>query len=172
MAMMTGEYVMQITGKSDPSRIAAQVISGIGFIGAGTIMVTGYHHIKGITTAAGLWLCASLGLAIGIGFYLGAVTMLVITLFVMLIGEKIEKEYLSGGCRMRIFVLLANADNLSLFLSFLKENSITVSELEQLSTMGSGVNATLMLRLRPKQSHSETIEMLSAFSGVTFLEEV
>lgn len=172
MAMMTGEYVMQITGKSDPSRIAAQVISGIGFIGAGTIMVTGYYHIKGITTAAGLWLCASLGLAIGIGFYLGAVTMLIITLFVMLIGEKIEKEYLSGGCRMRIFVLLANADNLSIFLNFLKEKCIIVSEFEQLSTMGSGVSATFMLKLRPKQNHSEALEMLSACPGVTYLEEV
>lgn len=172
MAMMTGEYVLDITGKSDPSRIAAQVISGIGFIGAGTIMVTGYYHIKGITTAAGLWLCASLGLAIGTGFYLGAVAMLMITLFVMLLGEKIEKEYLSRGCRMRIFVLISNADNLSVFLNFLKDNSIIVSEFEQLSAMGSGVSATFMLKLRPKQNHFEALEMLSVCPGVTYLEEV
>lgn len=130
MAMMTGEFVSELTGKADPSRIAAQVISGIGFIGAGTIMVTGYFHIKGITTAAGLWLCASLGLAIGIGFYTGAVMMLIITLFVMLLGEKIEKEYLSRGSRMRIFVMLKNADDLTVFLNYLKQLGITLAEFE------------------------------------------
>jgi putative Mg2+ transporter-C (MgtC) family protein len=172
MAMMTGEFVANITGDSDSARIPAQVINGICIIGAGTIMVTGYFHIKGITTAAGLLLCASLGLAIGTGFYAGAVAMLIITIFVMLLGEKIEKEYLSKGCRMRIFVLLGNADNLSVFLNFLKSNCIYVSEFEQITTIGGGVSATFMLKLRPKQNHSEALETLSACPGVNYLEEV
>jgi putative Mg2+ transporter-C (MgtC) family protein len=172
MAMMTGEFVAKMTGQSDAARLPAQIINGICIIGAGTIMVTGYFHIKGITTAAGLLLCASLGLAIGAGFFFGAVSMLVITLFVMLLGEKLEKDYLSRGCRMRIFVLLGIADDLSVFLNFLKSNCIYVSEFEQLTTIGSGVSATFMLKLRPKQNHAEALEKLSSCPGVTYLEEV
>ena len=67
MAMITGWYVANITGYSDPARVAAQVISGIGFIGAGTIMMTGYHRVRGLTTAAGLWATACMGLAVGTG---------------------------------------------------------------------------------------------------------
>lgn len=55
-----------------PARLGAQVITGVGFLGVGTILVTGRHKIKGLTTAAGLWASACLGLAIGIGFYSGA----------------------------------------------------------------------------------------------------
>ena len=67
--MMTNQYVTQCMGTGDPVRMGAQVISGIGFLGAGSIMVTGRNQIRGITTAAGLWAAACIGLAIGIGFY-------------------------------------------------------------------------------------------------------
>ena len=62
-----GEFVG--TANSDPARLGAQVISGIGFLGAGTILVTGRQEVKGLTTAAGLWASACMGLAIGAGFY-------------------------------------------------------------------------------------------------------
>ena len=57
----------------DPVRMGAQVVSGIGFLGAGTIVVTKRNQIRGLTTAAGLWAAAAVGLAIGIGFYEAAV---------------------------------------------------------------------------------------------------
>ncbi|MBU5425848.1 MgtC/SapB family protein [Tissierella pigra] len=65
--------------RGDPARLAAQVVSGIGFLGAGTIMRTG-NNISGLTTAASLWVCAGIGLAIGSGYYLGAVVTTVIVL--------------------------------------------------------------------------------------------
>ncbi len=172
MAMMTGEYISHITGSSDPARIAAQVVSGIGFIGAGTIMVTGYHRVKGITTAAGLWLCACLGLAIGIGFYGGALLMLAITLITMLVGEKLQRSYLARGNRMRVYVLLNDTESLGDFLNFLKQHGITISDFEQLNAIGKSVNATFMLKLNAKHAHAETIELLSGCPGVAFLEEV
>ena len=73
LAMLTNQYIIEILGiPSDPARLGAQVITGVGFLGVGTIFVTGRSKIKGLTTAAGLWASASLGLAIGIGFYSGA----------------------------------------------------------------------------------------------------
>ena len=69
LIMMTNQYIFQATGTGDPTRMSAQVISGIGFLGAGTIIVTGKQQVKGLTTAAGLWASACVGLAIGAGFY-------------------------------------------------------------------------------------------------------
>lgn len=73
LAMTTGQFASNYYTTVDPTRIGAQVISGIGFLGAGTIIVIRHNRISGLTTAAGLWASASLGLAIGIGFYEGAI---------------------------------------------------------------------------------------------------
>ena len=73
MIMLINEYIVQVYGTGDPARMAAQVVSGIGFLGAGTIIVTKRSQIKGLTTAAGLWAAAAVGLATGIGFYEAAI---------------------------------------------------------------------------------------------------
>ncbi|MDE6828818.1 MAG: MgtC/SapB family protein, partial [Lachnospiraceae bacterium] len=73
LVMMTNQYVYLTYQTGDPMRLGAQVISGVGFLGAGTIILTGRNKIMGITTAAGLWTAACGGLAIGVGFYEGAV---------------------------------------------------------------------------------------------------
>ena len=69
LVMLTNQYINQAFGTGDPVRMGAQVVSGIGFLGAGTIVVTRRNQIKGLTTAAGLWTAAAVGLALGIGFY-------------------------------------------------------------------------------------------------------
>lgn len=71
VCMMTGQYVWVYFGSTgiDPTRIGAQVISGIGFLGVGTIIIKNNTQVKGLTTAAGLWVSASIGLAAGIGFF-------------------------------------------------------------------------------------------------------
>ena len=73
MVMITNQYISNMYSTGDPSRMGAQVISGIGFLGAGTIIVTGRNRVKGLTTAAGLWASACIGLTIGVGFYSGAI---------------------------------------------------------------------------------------------------
>ncbi len=78
----------------DPARLAAQVVSGIGFLGAGTIMRTG-NNINGLTTAASLWVSAGLGLAVGAGYYLGALVTAIIVLITLLVLGKLEKKITS-----------------------------------------------------------------------------
>ena len=82
---------------SDPARLGAQVISGIGFLGAGTIIVTGKRHIRGLTTAAGLWASACIGLAIGTGFYEAAVICTIAVFFV----ERGLKDWTSKVLKKR-----------------------------------------------------------------------
>ncbi|WP_329903283.1 MgtC/SapB family protein [Porphyromonas pogonae] len=80
----------------DPARIAAQVLSGIGFIGAGAIIQT-KASVQGLTTAASIWVSAVIGLAIGIGLYIPSVTMGVIVILVLNVDEQIEKRTIWGG---------------------------------------------------------------------------
>ena len=85
LASITNIYLTVSVGGSDSARIPAAVISGVGFLGAGTILVTRSNHIKGLTTAAGLWCCACIGVAVGCGFYSGAIICSIIVLLMILI---------------------------------------------------------------------------------------
>lgn len=84
---------------ADRSRIAAQVVSGIGFLGAGTILITG-DRVKGLTTAASLWVSAGIGLAIGSGYYFGGIVTAIIVLVSLVILSKLEKNLLRGANRL------------------------------------------------------------------------
>ena len=93
-AMLLGEYMaMQYGG--DASRVGAQVISGIGFLGAGTIMREGVN-IKGLTTAASLWVVACMGLLAGAGFYAAAIVGSVIVLFILVCVENLQGRVRKG----------------------------------------------------------------------------
>lgn len=92
MTVMLGIYSVQELGLGgDPMRVSAQVISGIGFLGAGTILTRGHFHITGLTTAAGLWTTACLGLAIGAGFYFGAVLAWVVMTLAITVFTRLER---------------------------------------------------------------------------------
>ena len=80
------------TVNADPGRIAAQVISGIGFLGAGTIMREG-ASVRGLTTAAGLWVVACIGLAVGAGLYIPAVATTILILFVLIYFIRFEQFF-------------------------------------------------------------------------------
>ncbi len=88
---------------SDPMRIAAQVVSGIGFLGAGAILRIGVS-IKGLTTAASLWTTAAIGLACGGGFYTAAGVTTVFVLFSLFLLGKMEKLYLFTKPRRHLFI--------------------------------------------------------------------
>ena len=82
-------------GVNDPARIAAQIITGIGFIGAGTVMRHG-NNIYGITTAATLWMCAAIGMACGTGMFSAAATATIFSLIVLILVRKFERSFLSS----------------------------------------------------------------------------
>ena len=94
LTAMVGFYARDILGiqNSDPLRVSAQVISGIGFLGVGTIMLKGRFQIVGLTTAAGLWVTAAIGLSIGAGFYEGGIVAFLISVFTVMVLNKIERH--------------------------------------------------------------------------------
>ena len=93
MTSMVGLYSAEILGfTNDPLRVSAQVISGIGFLGAGTIMTRNHAQVTGLTTAAGLWATASLGLCIGTGFYGGVLAAFLVILVTMVALPSLERK--------------------------------------------------------------------------------
>ena len=106
LTSLIGYYLYERGMATDPTRISAQVISGIGFLGVGTILLKGRFQITGLTTAAGLWATAAIGIALGAGFYLGAlVTFAVIVLTVTILHRieyRLTKRYSRFGMYMEI----------------------------------------------------------------------
>ena len=93
MTSMVGLYSAEVLGfTNDPLRVSAQVISGIGFLGAGTIMTRNHAQITGLTTAAGLWATASLGLCIGTGFYGGVLAAFLVIMVTMVALPSLERK--------------------------------------------------------------------------------
>ena len=91
LAAMIGLYSTEVLGYSnDPLRIASQVVSGIGFLGVGTILLKGRFQITGLTTAAGLWCAAAIGLALGTGFYEGALVVFLCAMLTITIVSRLE----------------------------------------------------------------------------------
>ena len=104
LAAVTSEYICTIYPSADPARIPAQIVSGIGFLGAGTILVTKEHQVKGLTTAAGLWCCAAVGIAVGSGFYYGAIFAGILIVVSLRVFSIVDKNFLKYNKYMNFYV--------------------------------------------------------------------
>ena len=173
IVMMTAQFMLGRFGNTDPARLGAQVISGIGFLGAGTILVTGIKQIRGLTTAAGMWAAACMGLAIGIGFYSGAVIVCIAIFIVMTALEWVQTRYVSKMRRIRLYIVFEAIGNIGDFLLLAEKLNINVSDFETLvPEAGRGVGAVFMLQFKEKKSHAEIIEMLRNCPGLKLIEEI
>ncbi len=179
MVMMTNQYVYLEFQASDPVRLGAQVISGIGFLGAGTILVTGKSQIKGLTTAAGLWTAACSGLAIGIGFYEGALFGGITILFVVSGLNGLDARIHRRSRYMEIYIEYdKNQKSFSDFLKYAQQHQIEATDIQP-GIIGSGENSSaqtmgyiLTVKSSIKRSHSEIIEALSGAEGMHYIVEL
>ena len=122
LTAMLGFYANEILELStDPMRISAQVISGIGFLGAGTILVKGRFQITGITTAAGLWATAAIGLALGAGFYEGALICFIIAFLTVALLHRFETCLNRRLTRFGIYVEINCDEHVRRCINHLKE---------------------------------------------------
>jgi len=175
MVMMTNQYIIDIYGGSDPARLGAQVISGIGFLGAGTIIVTRRNQVKGLTTAAGLWTAACVGLAIGIGFYEGAIIVGFIVFLIMTAFQKLDNWVIGNSKYMHIYVSFETIQNFDEFMDYCQSIDIQVRDIELTKSKvpkESGIFVVLMLVNRERCDHSKVIKKLSSLEGLKHIEEI
>ena len=118
MTAMTSMYISQTLGVGDASRIPAQVISGIGFLGAGMIILKPNNVITGLTTAAGVWTTATIGIAVGYGYYIGALIVTALFLATIILFAKFERHRKSAEV---IYIELDNLYKVNTTLAELKK---------------------------------------------------
>ncbi len=180
LTMILGIYFSVMLGKwgvnasADVSRIGAQVISGIGFIGVGTIMVTGKQKIKGLTTAAGLWASACMGLAIGAGFYLAAIIGCVFILVTVVLFSRLEHVMFAKTRNVNLYVEFEHIDCVSQIIGALNKNNITVYDVDisKATSEDPSDRAVFSLRLPKKMSHDEAITIVAEQDKVRSVEEL
>ncbi len=175
LAIMTNQYVFEAFNIGDPTRMAAQVISGIGFLGAGTIIVTGRHQVKGLTTAAGLWATACMGLAIGIGFYKAAILSCILIVFATVVLHRLDNYMLSKSKILDIYVEFNSSASITSVLEALKALMVHIDSIEMMKPSygaNSNVAAIMTLRLKEKKVRMEIVAKVNAIQGVEFAEEI
>lgn len=155
-------------GNGDPGRIAAQVVSGIGFLGAGTIMREGLS-IRGLTTAASLWVVAGVGLAVGAGMYLEATVGAVMILLTLKTLSVVERRYLSkGGGQHTLSVQVTDTPGrLGALASVVGRHGVNIRSVQMRGGPVPGsVEITFHLRLPPRLDPGRLVGDLMAVDGV------
>lgn len=157
LVMLTSQYVVDILHMStDPTRLGAQVISGIGFLGAGTILITSKQHVKGLTTAAGLWACACMGLAIGIGFYEGAILGCIFILASMKVLQGIDSILSSKTDILELYIEVTCVEGIGEVFRLIKEDEMLIIHFEQVSNKDN--SGLIGLFISVDRSHNNTEE--------------
>lgn len=148
MTALIGLYALHsMDANTDPLRVAAQVISGIGFLGVGTILVKEHDHITGLTTAAGLWTTAAIGIACGYGFYLGALLGTLVVAITSAILFKVEGRGRKKNLKVTLYIEIKGLDCLNEYIDWMndayKARSITVVAPRSAAVGNVGVEAVL-----------------------------
>lgn len=159
--------------KTDVSRFGAQVINGIGFIGAGTIIITGKQQVKGMTTAAGLWASACMGIAIGAGFYTAALIGCLCIFLTIVVFSKLESFILSHSRNINLYIEFESTDNLSVIIDKIKDQNVRIFDVEITKAKGNALPyAIFSLQLPKKQSHTVLMTAISTVDSVRIIEEI
>ena len=176
LAAEVGIFAQGLGGDADPLRVAAQVISGIGFLGVGTILVKGRFQITGLTTAAGLWATAAIGLAFGIGFLSGALVATVFTMLTIICLSYLEFRLNRRHRRFGVYVELSSVQFVQEMTAYLQKQYDTddVQVTAPRSALAGHVGMEASIHTRDTgPSVTEVIGELNACEGVAFsLESV
>ena len=175
MTTLTSQFiVLELKLFTDLARLGAQVIAGIGFIGAGTIIITKRRQVKGLTTAAGLWTAAVVGLCCGAGFYEGAVITTVVVILAELVLARLEYFIVSNARAVNLFVEYSESGNLGNIIDTIKKMGGYIIDLEITKNAKEGKNpcAVFSLQTPRKISHQNLMTMIANLDGVISVEEL
>lgn len=176
LCMTVNEYALHAFpgSNTDITRMGAQVISGIGFLGVGTIIITRMNEVKGLTTAAGLWVCAGIGLAAGIGFWEGTAIAIILFLFILKTLEPLDKYLQKNSRDLDLYVEFDNTEAIKLFLQYLR---VSHSEIRSFNLLKKGngpktVSAVIGIQLKEHKQKEAFLGQIRAFEGILYAEEL
>ena len=175
-ASMTGIYLyLNLHLPTDVSRLGASIVSGLGFIGGGTIMVTSKNTVRGLTTASGLWATGIIGLAVGAGYFEGAILATVCVLLTETLFYKLSRNITPIEV-LRVHVLYLEKAALDRIMRYCKDRRVEIRNLQITGTSGENASAyDAIITLRPrlpidKDELLDTMELFDGIVAVKYLE--
>ena len=169
------DLALEIGIRTDVSRFGAQVINGIGFLGAGTILVTGRQQVKGLTTAAGLWASACTGLAVGAGFY-ECVLIAFAMIFLSIRLFPIVDAYIQENARdINLYLEFNSMDDISTIINQLKAQNVQIYDIDiERNRSGEQLHPSSIfsIRLNEKIPHTQLLSELAGLDCLCAIEEL
>ena len=176
MTTLTSQYLYLYMGLyTDMARLGAQVVAGIGFIGAGTIIVTRRQRVKGLTTAAGLWASASIGLALGGGFYEGGLFATGLILLAEMLFSRLEYRILQSSPEVNLYIEYTDKACLEELLRLFREWELKIMNMGVIRPERSDTHnacALFSLRLNKGCNENQLLEYVQATRGVVAVREL
>lgn len=174
LVMLTSMHIFDIYSSRvavDPARIAAGVITGIGFLGAGTIMHS-RSSVRGLTTAASLWVVAGLGLAVGSGLYLGSVATAVLTIITLFLFSRLEHVMIRKDWYKTIYIeAREGTDRLKAIRQALTQFGVEITDFEaDRSEDGSNMILRLGLKLQNTRRADQILSDVGNVDGVKYVK--
>ena len=175
LATVTSLYLAFVgSGEVDVARIPAQILCGIGFLGAGTIIVTDRKQVKGLTTAAGLWLTSAMGIAIGAGFVWAALACLVLVLITNYLMYYMTKYVENHTRTIEIYVEIERKQVESL-LRLIREKGYLILSIERRkepSIIDEDIALRIEIDMLKKYYHPQLVDDIMGMEGVHYIEEI
>lgn len=175
LIMLINQYIFQATGTGDPMRLGAQVVSGVGFLGAGTIVLTRRNHIRGLTTAAGLWAAAGVGLALGVGFYEGAAVAGLSIFLTLTVIQRWDNKMRRHSKMMELYLEIAPSLGLGALLQMLRDMGLDVEEVQLEPDVAPSEDCRaviISLKAKKRRDRDVVIDTIRHIDGVMLLEEL
>ena len=169
------ETAVEVGLRTDVSRFGAQVINGIGFLGAGTIIVTGKQEVKGLTTAAGLWASACMGLAIGAGFYECVILGFALIFLTNRLLPFVEDAIIENARNMNIYVEFQTLDDLGDIIGRIKSQGAQIYEIDLdrgREERSKNPSAVFSIHLPARHFHVRVLAAISELESVYAIDEI
>lgn len=170
LTTLTSQYLyLELHMYTDLARLGAQVIAGMGFIGAGTIIITKRKDVKGLTTAAGLWTTAIIGLCLGAGYYEGGLAATFAVLFIEIIVSKLEHKYMRKYTREIFYIEFRKKGTIKLISKIFEDNKMTIVDME-MNKVNKLKKAFITIKVKNSKLINPVIDEISAVENVEFID--
>lgn len=171
LAQIVDIRCIMMNGSGDPVRLAQGVINGIGFLGVGTIVVTGKSHIRGLTTAATLWTTAVLGISIGSGYLYSSIITFVLILFVIKVMYGFSRKNAERSHEMTLALEAASDEAFEQVMNYMQNHDCKMSRIQKLKK-GEMLVIEMDVEFGKSTRHDKIVMELGRFKDVNSVEEI
>lgn len=176
VTIIVNEYVqMKANNVIDPARMASQIINGVGFLGAGTIMVTGNNRVKGLTTAASLWVAAIIGIAVGSGFIIGSIFGFILALSSIVFLQRYNDWFAKFDRVIELYLEIDSKIGLEQVNAYVAENKFLIRSMrrkKQKPLFAGDQCIIIEFDMGGRKDHASVLTSLQQVEGIHYFEEI